>query len=65
MSRETCDGRGLQVGKISISKAMISHEGTWKTRKIVLELEAPGLNRELPKDDDDLANEADVLHEVD
>ena len=36
------------MGKISISKAMISHKGTWRSRRIVLELEAPGLNRELP-----------------
>ena len=51
VTRETCDGRGVHVGKISVSTVLpppLDVSEVWRVKRIVIDMDAPGLNREMP-----------------
>ena len=51
VTRETCEGRGTHVGKISVSKALpppLNVPEVWRVRRIVMDIDMPGLSRQMP-----------------
>ena len=52
VSRETCDGKGIQIGKIVVSgqygPAVVHIPAIWRAKRIVLDMEKPGFGKQLP-----------------
>ena len=49
VSRETCDGRGFHIGKISVSKKWLPPQKVarmWRTQRIVMDIDVPGFGRQ-------------------
>ena len=52
VTRETCDGKGVHVGKISVSKKWLPPlrvARIWRTQRIVLDVDVPGFGRQMPE----------------
>ena len=52
VTRETCDGKGVHVGKISVSKKWLPPlrvARIWRTQRIVMDIDVPGFGRQTPE----------------
>ena len=52
VTRETCDGKGVHVGKISVSKKWLPPlrvARIWRTQRIVMDVDVPGFDRQMPE----------------